>query len=463
VSTVKLSDVLSGMSFALDLTEGQPQGHAARSCLIGMRLAEALRLSAAERSDLFYALLMKDAGCSSNAARVSQLFGGNDQDAKRGLWERDWRNWREKIAYALEYTEPDGTLVERLRRFAALALAGPSSQRELFEIRCDRGANIARALGVSEATAVAIRSMDEHWDGGGYPEGLRRDDIPLYARIVGLSQVAEIFWARGGPDAAVDVVRERRARWFDPELVKLFCALGTGDRVWADLRAEPVAATIAAAEPIERVIAADEARLDRIAHAFALVVDAKSTFTYQHSDRVAAISDAIAAEMGLSPPARVRLRRAALLHDIGKLSVPNRILDKPGKLEAEEWEVVRRHPHFTYEILSRVPVFSEFAYDASCHHERIDGRGYHRGVPGEALSQTARILAAADIFDALSAARPYRGPMPLDQVLAIISEGRGTQLCPTTVDALLAATAKGTTFLPSQPAIPAAEIATPGP
>jgi len=461
VSSVKLSDVLSAMSYALDLTEGQPLGHAARSCLIGMRLGEELRLSADERSDLFYALLMKDAGCSSNSARVSQLFGGNDQDAKRGLWERDWRNWSEKIAYALEYTEPDGTLLERVRRFAALAIAGPSSQRELFEIRCDRGANIARALGVSEATAVAIRSMDEHWDGGGYPEGLRREDIPLYARIVGLSQVAEIFWARGGPTAAAEVVRERRGRWFDPELVRLFCTLGSADRLWTALGAEPLAESIAAAEPVERVVAADESRLDRIAHAFALVVDAKSTFTYQHSERVAAISDAVAAEMALSDAARVRLRRAALLHDVGKLSVPNRILDKPGKLESGEWDVVRKHPYFTYEILARVPVFSEFAYDASCHHERIDGRGYHRGVPAEALSPTARILAAADIFDALSAARPYRDAMPLDRVLSIIGESRGTHLCPATVDALIAAGAKSTTFLRPQPAIAIAETASP--
>ena len=284
------------MSYALDLTEGQPQGHAARSCLLGMRIAEQLRLSSDQRSDLFYALLMKDAGCSSNAARVSQLFGGNDQDAKRGLWERDWTKWREKIAYALEYTEPEGSLVERLRRFATLAAAGPSSQRELFEIHCDRGANIARALGVSEPTAVAIRAMDEHWDGGGYPEGLRRDEIPLYSRIVGLAQVAEIYWGRGGADAALEVVRERRGRWFDPALVKAFCSLGGGDRIWSDLRSEPLSDAIAVAEPIERAIPADESRLDRIAHAFALVVDAKSTFTYHHSDRVAAISESVAVE-----------------------------------------------------------------------------------------------------------------------------------------------------------------------
>ncbi len=426
------------MSYALDLTEGQPLGHAGRSCLIGMRLADQLRLSPDDRSDLFYALLMKDAGCSSNAARVSQLFGGDDQNAKRGLWERDWRNWREKLAYALEYVEPAGSPLQRLRRFATLATSSRSSNRELFEIRCDRGANIARALGVSEPTAVAIRSMDEHWDGGGYPEGLRRDQIPLYARIVGLSQVAEIFWGLHGTDAALEVIHARRGRWFDPELARAFCAIGSGDRLWECLRAETLPDAIARAEPVERVIPADESRLDRIAHAFALVVDAKSTFTYQHSDRVAAVADAIAGQMGVPDVERVRLRRAALLHDVGKLSVPNRILDKPGKLDADEWDVVRRHPHFTYEILARVPVFSDFAYDASCHHERIDGQGYHRGVPGEGLSETARILAAADVFDALSAARPYREAMPLERVLSIIGEDRGTHLCPVTVDALTA-------------------------
>ena len=437
MSTVKLSTVLSAMSYALDLTEGQPLGHAGRSCLIGMRLADELRLSPDQRSDLFYALLMKDAGCSSNAARVYQLFGGDDQQAKQGLWRRDWRSWREKINYALEYAEPNGTPLERVRRFAALALKGPSSQREMFAIRCDRGADIARALGVSEDTAIAIRTIDEHWDGGGYPEGLRREEIPLYARIIGLAQVAEIYWATGGPAAALEVARERRGKWFDPELVKALRMLGTHDRIWSDLSASNIADTIAGAEPTERVIPADESRLDRIAHAFALVVDAKSSFTYRHSDRVAAVAELIAGEMGLPEPQRIRIRRAGLLHDIGKLAVPNRILDKPGKLDADEWEIVKRHPHYSYEILARVPVFSDFAYDASCHHERIDGRGYFRGVHGEALTLHARILAAADIFDALSAARPYRGAMPIDQVMSIIAEGRGTQLCPDTVDALV--------------------------
>src|SRR6266566_2702055 len=114
-TAVKLSSILSGLSYALDLTEGHPRGHASRSCLIGMRMARQLGLAKDEQSDLFYALLLKDAGCSSNSARVFQLFGGDDQQAKHGAWLRDWGTFREQIAYLLDYVEPGGTLLERLR------------------------------------------------------------------------------------------------------------------------------------------------------------------------------------------------------------------------------------------------------------------------------------------------------------------------------------------------------------
>src|SRR5262245_43034836 len=174
-----------------------------------MRIARELRLTAADQSDLFYALLMKDAGCSSNSARVYQLFGGDDQRAKRGVWLRDWRKLREQIAYVLDYVEPGGRFLEKMRRFCVLAAKGPASRRMLFEVRCGRGAQIARTLGFSNATAEAVRTMDEHWDGGGYPDGLRRDSIPLLGRIVGLAQVAEIFSSEEGPQRACTVVRQR--------------------------------------------------------------------------------------------------------------------------------------------------------------------------------------------------------------------------------------------------------------
>ncbi|HEX6322084.1 MAG TPA: HD domain-containing phosphohydrolase, partial [Vicinamibacterales bacterium] len=338
--TVRLSEVLSGLSYALDLTEGHPRGHSARACLIGMRMARELGLPAGQQSDLFYSLLLKDAGCSSNAARVSQLFGGSDQEAKRDVWMRDWRTWREQVAYGLAATAREPSTMGRVKRLLKLAWQGPGARRELFQLRCDRGAEIARTLGFPERTWQAVRSMDEHWDGGGYPDGTAGDRIPLEARIINLAQVLEIFWHERGPQAALDVVKARGGRWFDPALVRVAAHLAGDGRLAGDLEAVDLPAAVSAAEPEERALPVDAGRLDLIAAAFALVVDAKSSFTYQHSARVAGVAVFIAERMGLPEATRVRLRRAGLLHDIGKLGVPNRILDKPGKLDPDEWAVI---------------------------------------------------------------------------------------------------------------------------
>ena len=434
-TTLKLSKILSGLSYALDLTEGHPRGHASRSCLIGMSIARVLGLPLADQSHLFYALLLKDAGCSSNSARVFQLFGGDDQAAKRAVWLRDWRKLREQVAYVLNYVEPEGRMLERVRRFAVLAAKGPASRRLLFEVRCDRGAQIARTLGFSEATAQAIRCMDEHFDGGGYPDGMKRQGIPVLARIVGLAQVAEIFSGEQGAARAVAVVRQRRGSWFDPAIVDAFLSAADDEALWAACASPSLEETVAAAEPEGREILVDEARLDDIASAFAWVIDAKSPYTYHHSERVADFAVAIAEALGLDQTAKVRLRRAALLHDIGKLSVPNRILDKPGPLTPAEWERIKLHPYYTHQILERVPVFGELAFDASAHHERFDGRGYFRNLPASQLSEPARILCAADQLDALSAERQYRGKLPPERVVEIMRGERGTGLWPEAVDA----------------------------
>jgi HD-GYP domain-containing protein (c-di-GMP phosphodiesterase class II) len=434
-ATLKLSSILSGLSYALDLTEGHPRGHASRSCLIGMRIGQALGLRADDQSHLFYALLLKDAGCSSNSAHVFQLFGGNERAAKRGVWFRDWRRLRAQIAYVLDYAEPEGRLFERIRRFAVLAVKGRPNRRMLFQVRCDRGAEIARTLGFSESTARAIRSMDEHWDGGGYPDGLRHDAIPIHARIVGLAQVAEIFASERSPGDAASVARQRRGSWFDPEVVDAFLGIVGRWELWDACASPALDDTVAEAEPEGREIIIDEQRLDDIAAAFAWVIDAKSPFTYHHSERVADFAVTIGRDLGFDAPAIVRLRRAALLHDIGKLSVPNSILDKPGTLTPSEWEVIKLHPYYTYQILERVPVFGGLAFDASAHHERLDGRGYFRNLTAAQLSPSARILCAADQLDALSSERPYRGKLPTERVIEILREERGAGLWPEAVEA----------------------------
>lgn len=442
-ATIPLSAVLSGLSAALDITEGHPRGHAARTCLIAMRLADALRLPPAQASDLFYAALLKDAGCSANAERVFQMFGGPDEhQTKRAVWLRDWRKLDQKVRYAFEWVEPEGDFLARVRQFLKLAAAGPSGERELFEIRCARSAAIARALGMSEETAQAVHAMDEHWDGGGHPSGLRGEQIPVAARIIGLAQVVEIFWGVAGPDRALEMAAQRRGRWFDPEIVDCLHAISSPS-LWASLETTDLTAAVAAAEPAERAVEATDARLDQIATAFAWVIDAKSSFTFEHSDRVATLALGAAERVGFTPIQLTRLRRAALLHDIGKLAVPNAILDKPGRLTDAEFDVVKQHPAQTLHVLQQVPVFHELAEDAANHHERIDGRGYFRGLSGEALTPAARLLAVADVADALMSARPYRDAMPVERVIAHLHEGRGTQFCPDCVDAMAATIEKG--------------------
>ena len=183
---VRQSEVISALSRAVDLTEGQPMGHAARTCMIGMRLAAQTGLDAADRSALFYALLLKDVGCSSTAARVSELLGGDDLEFKAGLKRIDWNRPGEAMRHIAGSTA--GSPVARVRRLAAVARDGARLGDELVGLRCDRGAEILRLLEFPDATVVAMAAADEHWDGRGKPAGLRGGEIPLLGQIVGLAQ-----------------------------------------------------------------------------------------------------------------------------------------------------------------------------------------------------------------------------------------------------------------------------------
>src|SRR4051794_35317496 len=346
----RLSRVIGAMSYALDVTEGEPPGHAKRACKIGMRLAHVVGLDAGARSRLFYALLLKDAGCSANSAKMAALFGADDQVAKRSSKRVDWSGRLPAFAWSLRTVAPGGSVRARLDRLLAINAEGAVT-RALMQARCDRGAEIALLLGLESETAEAIRALDEHWDGGGQPRGLRGQEIPLLGRILCLAQTAEIFHAAGGFDAAWRVAHRRRARWFDPALVDAFATLRADTAFWGSLAEEEIASW----EPEDRLLTADDTRLDEIALAFAGVVDAKSPWTYRHSDRACLIATGLAGALGADTELLRDLRRAALLHDIGKLALSNRILDKPARLTAAEFARVKEHPLISERIMVRVP------------------------------------------------------------------------------------------------------------
>jgi HD-GYP domain-containing protein (c-di-GMP phosphodiesterase class II) len=288
-----------------------------------------------------------------------------------------------------------------------------------------------------------MASADEHWDGRGKPAGLRGDEISPLGRIVGLAQTAEVFFAAGGPQAAADVVRGRRRTWFDPALADLFEHVTRDAAFWERVASPDVTAHVAALEPAERVVLADDDRLDLIAEAFGRVVDAKSPFTSRHSERAAETAAGIGAVLDLNASDLRDLRRAGLLHDLGKLGVPNTVLDKPGKLTPAEWELMRRHPAYTAEVLAHVECLHPIAGTAASHHERLDGSGYHRGLDAAALPLPARILAVADVYDALAHDRPYHAAMPTERVLEILAADAGTRLDSESIGALRALLAAG--------------------
>lgn len=380
---ISLSEVISALGYALDLTEGSLRGHALRSCLVGMRIGREAGLTTEWMNSLYYALLLKDV--------AGHHFG------------------------------------------MELDRAGVSE-------RCDRAANIMRKLGMSELAAEAVRCVDERWDGGGIPDKLRGEEIPLLARICALARHLDVFASVRGMRGAIDTVLSRSGTWFDPKLVKAALSLDLQGVLWAGCTWEEDRQEMRwAVQDMDpgRQQYLEAAQIDPVCEAFADVVDAKSHFTFSHSIGVADAAHGIAVRLGLSAERIQLVRRAALLHDIGKLSVSNAILDKVGTLSSGEWRTVRQHPGYTRRILERVAPFREIAVIAGQHHEKLDGSGYPNQLTARELTLEARIIAVADIYGALSEDRPYRMGLEFEQIVPILHDLSSRKLDRDCVEALV--------------------------
>lgn len=426
-ASLRLADVVSALSAALDMTDGQPAGHSVRCAWIGMQIGMRLGLGSSELHDLYYTLFLKDLGCSSNAARICQLYATNDLDFKRNSKLMD-HSLGQVLHFVATNTAVKSGLATKLKTILNIAMSSGNITRDLIETRCERGADIARTMRFPETVAQGILDLDEHWDGGGHPLGRKRHDISLMARVALLAQVIDVFHITGGRAAAAREVEKRAGAWFDPALAAVFRDLATDPSFWAVLEAPDIEAHVFALEPAANQRRVDDDLLDDIADGFAQVVDAKSPFTSGHSKRVALYADMIAGELGMEAERKRWLVRGALLHDIGKLGVSNEILDKPGKLDDDEWVAMKDHPVLGQRILSKIDSFSGIATIARNHHEKLNGKGYPSGIGADELDLETRIVTVADIFDALSADRPYRAAIPTSKALAIMKEEVGTAL-----------------------------------
>ncbi|MDE2120052.1 MAG: HD-GYP domain-containing protein [Betaproteobacteria bacterium] len=423
---LKLAELIGALSHALDLTEGQPRGHCVRCAYIGMALADQLGLDADERWDLYYTLLLKDLGCSSNAARICELYLTDDLRFKRDF-KLVGSSLPQVARFVLVHTGLRSGLAERFRATLEIFQNGSDISRELIQTRCQRGADIARQMRFGDNVASAIHALDEHWDGSGKPDGLAGEAIALHARIALLAQVVDVFHTASGPKAALAEARLRSGSWFDPQLVRALEQVAD-DAFWEGLRDPQLAQRVYALEPALHSVPLDDDYLDEIAEAFGQIIDAKSPFTAGHSARVGLYTDLIAEQLGIDPERRRWLRRGALLHDMGKLGVSNTVLDKPGKLDETEWQAMRMHALYTEQILQGIEPFAELAFVAGAHHERLDGGGYPRGLHAADIPLETRVITTADIFDAISADRPYRAAVPVAQTLDMMQRLVGSAL-----------------------------------
>ena len=301
-----------------------------------------------------------------------------------------------------------------------MALHQDRSNAQLIGMRCERGAQIAQKIGLGQKAAEAIRSLDEHWDGTGHPDRLVGETIPLLARILNVAQHLDLFAGEQGQDAALDVILERSGLWFDPEIVRVVQLLAKQNLLWQDYGSSIERDIVREMEP-GYALEADERQIDNISEAFADIVDAKSSFTFQHSLGVTKAALRIAYEFNFTPQRRTTIYRASLLHDLGKLRVSNSILDKTTKPDEREWEIIREHPGLTRQILEKIGAFSEIAVIAGNHHEKLDGSGYPLNLSGHELSLEARILTVADIYGALHEDRPYRAGLRHEKIRSIMS------------------------------------------
>lgn len=436
-SRITRAELVAAFSYALDITEGQPAGHCIRTCWIGFKIGQALGLSKKALNDLYYTLLLKDLGCSSNAARICELYEADDRAFKQG-YKTVGNGLAATLHFVFAKTAQGRTPLRRAAAIGNILKNGDAIAQELIVARCTRGADIARSLRFPDEVCEGIYRLDEHWDGSGRPGRLRGDSVPLMSRIALLAQVVDVFHTHAGRQAALDEAARRSGSWFDPEIVAALDTVASSEGFWAALASPALEMRVIHLAPDAETMPVDDEYLDSIAAAFGQVIDAKSPYTSGHSGRVAELTDAIARDFGMPDRRRRWLARAAFLHDIGKLGVSNAILDKPAALNEEEWSEMRSHAGHTRAILGRIGVFVDLADIAAAHHERLDGSGYPLGLSEAGIPFETRIITICDFYDALTADRPYRKALPVDEALGIMKEEVGRAIDPACFEALRA-------------------------
>lgn len=416
----RLAEILGALSLACDVAFGFPLEKALRTSVLAVELARRHGLGDDVVRDVFYSTLLTYAGCTAFTHEISALTDGDDIATANTMIILDIGDPIDALGQLVTRLGARRGLVQRARNVARVVLSGPKLGDRHAYAMCDVATHLAELVGMSAPVRSALGEICERWDGKGGPRRLAGDALLMPMRVVNVAHIAEIAHHRAGRAAAIAVVKQRAGGQFDPAVTMTFLSEATalfeaieGPSIWErflDVEPRPHATV-------------DAARVDRVARAFAGVGDLKSVWTLGHSPGVARLVGAAGEVLGLSDAEKQLLDRAALLHDIGRLSVPNRIWDKPGPLSRSEWEVVRMHAYWTERVLTQSSVLRPAGELASRAHERLDASGYHRAAPSSMLDRSARILAAADAYHAMREPRPHRPALDPNQAArALVDE-----------------------------------------
>ena len=432
---VRLAELVAALSLGIDLGFGQPMEHVLRQCLIAVRLADCLGLDGQGRAAVYYTALLIGVGCHSDAHEQAKWFG-DDIALKANKYERDMIGVRATVVM-LRRLGAGNPPLHRFRTGLEFAFGGYRDVEAMIASHAKLAQTLADQLGLSPAVHDGLGGAYERWDGRGWPAAVAAGAIPLASRISQLAEYVEVAHRTGGTSAAVALAEDRSGTQFDPELVACLCA--HRHEIFDDLDAVDTWAAVIAAEPaLDVMLRGDE--VDAALLAIADFVDLKSPYTLGHSRAVAQLAASAGATAGLSTADVRTLRRAGFVHDFGRLGVSNSIWDKRGPLGPGEWERVRMHPYYMERMLEQSESLAPIGRVAVQHRERMDGSGYPRGLAGNAISVPARILGAADAYQAMREPRPHRDLRSADEAAAELrTEVRAGRLDPDAVDAVLTA------------------------
>jgi HD-GYP domain-containing protein (c-di-GMP phosphodiesterase class II) len=433
---VRLAELVAALSLGIDLGFDQPMEHVLRQCLIALRLAEQVGVDEETRTAVYYTALLNNVGCHSDAHEQAKWFG-DDIGLKADKYTYGMHGLGSALAPVRRFGSGADGVANRFRVGLEFAVSGYQDVSAMITHHAEMARRFGEELGLPVPVLDALDASYEQWDGKGWPGDLQGEDVPIAARLTAIGEFTEVALRVGGVEAATELVRQQRGKQFDPHLADLFET--QAEILLSELDTIDTWDAVIGAEPALTVALSDE-QFDDALLAIADFIDLKSPFSLGHARAVANLVEQAAARLGMADGEVRTLRRAALVHSFGKLGVSNAILDKPTPLGAGERERIRMVPYLTERMLRQSTALAPLGAIAVQHGERLDGSGYPHGLSGAAISRPARVLAAADAYQAMREPRAYREAMPPEQAARrlrdLVKDGR---LDPDAVEAVLAA------------------------